>query len=77
MGTKHGRHKLAYLSFGMIDHNVVRLDISMHDTFTMTEIQSFEQLVDVKSHIIIDEAGVEGAKVCIVDILKDQAGVLL
>ena len=26
----------------MIDHNVVRFNISMHDTFAVTEVQSLE-----------------------------------
>jgi hypothetical protein len=62
-----------YLSFRMVDHDIVGLDITMHDTFTVTEIQSLEQLIDIESHIIIDEAGIKNTEVCIVDILKDQA----
>lgn len=31
-----------YLSFRMIDHDIVGFDITMHDAFTVTEIQSLE-----------------------------------
>lgn len=62
-----------YLSFRMVNHDIVGLDITMHDTFTVTEIQGLEQLIDIESHIVIDEAGVKHPEVGIVDILKDQA----
>lgn len=74
----------------MVNHYVVRLDISVHDALTMAEVQclSFrehissrysaqhylEQFVYVVSNIIVNEFGVEASEVGIVDIFRDQAG---
>ena len=74
----------------MVNHYVVRLDVSVHDAFTMAEVQclSFhehissrysaqrylEQFVYVVSNIIVNEFGVEASEVGIVDIFRDQAG---
>lgn len=71
----------------MIDHNIVRLDITMHDTFAMTEVEGLttlatnlqvvdqtylQKLKDIVSDIVVDEFGVEGSEVGVVDILEDQ-----
>jgi hypothetical protein len=49
-----------YLSLFVIYHDVVGLDISVHDTLGMTEIQSFEQLEDVVPNVEVGEFGVKG-----------------
>lgn len=42
----------------MVDHNVVRLDIAMHDAFAVAEVQSLEELEDVVPHVVVLELGV-------------------
>ena len=37
----------------MIDYNVLRFDISVHDSFAVTEVKSFEQLEKVESDLHI------------------------
>jgi hypothetical protein len=38
----------------------MRLDVSMHDSLRMTEIESFEEFKDVITNIEIGEFGIEG-----------------
>ena len=61
------------LSLLVIDHNVVRLDVSVHDALGMTEVERLEEFENVVPDVVVDETWVEGAEVGVVDILKDQA----
>ena len=58
----------------MIDHNVMRLDITVHDAFAVTVVQSLQQLEDVVPYVVVLELGVETPEVGVVDILEDQRG---
>ena len=42
----------------MVDHNVMRLDVSVHDAFAVAVVQGLEKLVYVISHVVILELGV-------------------
>lgn len=54
-----GSHCCTYFSVLVIDHDVVWLHISVHDTHAMTVIQSSQQLVQVVSYVIISQFGVQ------------------
>ncbi len=56
----------------MVDHNVVRFNVSVHDALAMTIVQPLEQLVDVVSNIDVVELGVEAPEVGIIDVLENQ-----
>lgn len=56
----------------MIDHNVVRLDITMHDAFAVAEVESLEELVYVEANVVVLELGVQTPKVGVVHILENQ-----
>lgn len=56
----------------MIDHNVMRLDITVHDAFAVAEVQGFEQLEDVVPYVVVLELGVEAPKIGVVDVFEDQ-----
>lgn len=56
----------------MIDHNVMRLHISVHDALAVTEIQRLQELEDVVTHIEVVEFGIEAAEVGIVDVLENE-----
>ena len=56
----------------MIDHNVMRLHIAVHNALAVTEVERLEQLIDVISNIDVVELGVEGSEVCVVDILENE-----
>lgn len=58
----------------MIDHNVMRLHVSVHDTLAVAEVQSLEQLQDVEAHIEIVELGVQAPEVGVVDVLEYEGG---
>lgn len=55
----------------MIDHNVMRLDVSVHDSLAVAKVQSLQQLVNVEPNIEIVEFGIEAAKIDIVDIFEN------
>ena len=56
----------------MIDHNVMRFHIAVHDALAVTEIERLEQLVDVVPDIDIHEFRVEAPEISVVDIFEDK-----
>lgn len=58
----------------MINHDIVRLDIAMHDSPRVTEIERLEQFVDVVPDVVVGQARVEDFEVGVVDVLEDQGG---
>ena len=47
----------------MIDHDVVWLDIPVHDPLGMTKVEGFEELEHVESDVKVGEFGIEGFEV--------------
>jgi hypothetical protein len=58
----------------VVNHDVVRLDITVHDALAVAEVESLEQLEDVVAHVVVLELGVEAPEVGVVDVFKDQRG---
>lgn len=56
----------------MIDHNVMRLHISVHDSLAVAEVESLEQLKDVVTNIDVVELGVQASEIGVVDMLEDE-----
>lgn len=56
----------------MIDHNVMRFDVSVHDSLAVAVVKSLEEFEDVVSHIDVVEFGVQASEVGVVHVLKDQ-----
>lgn len=56
----------------MVDHNVVRLHIAVHDALAVAEIQSLQEFENVVSNIEVIEFGVEAAKVGVVDVFENK-----
>jgi hypothetical protein len=42
----------------MIDHNVMRLDVAVHDALAVAVVEGLEEFVDVVSHVEVRELGV-------------------
>jgi len=58
----------------MVDHNVMRLHIAVHDSLAMAVVEGLEQLKDVVADIEVVELWVETPEVCVVDVLEDERG---
>lgn len=56
----------------MIDHNVVRFHIAVHNALAVTEIQSFQELENVVADIEVVELGVKAAEVGVVDVFENK-----
>lgn len=56
----------------MVNHNVMRLHIPMHDSFAVAEIQSLQKLIDIETNIIVRETRVKRPEIGIVNVFKDQ-----
>lgn len=60
----------------MVDHNVMRFYVAVHNAFAVAEIEGLEQLVDVESNIEVVELGIQASEVGVVDVFKDERGCL-
>lgn len=58
----------------MIDHNIVRFNISVHNALAMTEIKGFKHFKDIEANIEIAERRIESAVIYVIDILKYKTG---
>lgn len=56
----------------MINHDVVGLDIPVHDAFAVAETQSLQKLIHIKAHIVVGEPRVQGPEVSVVDVFENQ-----
>jgi hypothetical protein len=62
------------LSFVVVDHYVVGLDIAMHDPPRMTKVQSLEKFEDVEPYVVVAEPGVQDLEICIINKLCKNRG---
>ena len=67
-----GRREISHFSVLMIDHNVMRFHVSVHDALAVAVVERLEELVDVVAYIDIVELGVEAPEIGVVDVLEDQ-----
>ena len=63
--------KLALL---VVDHDVVRLDVSVHDAVRVAVVQGLEELENVIANVVVGEGGVEYLEVRVIDVLEDEGG---
>ena len=68
----HSGREISHFSVLMIDHNVMRFHVSVHDALAVAVVECLEELVDVVADVEVGEFGVEAAEVGVVDVLKDQ-----
>lgn len=58
----------------MIDHNVMRLHIAVHDALAVAEVKRLEEFIDIEPDIEVVELGIEAPEVGVVDVLEDEGG---
>lgn len=58
----------AQLAVRVVNHNVVRLHIAVHDSFRVTVVQRFQDLEHVEADVEIIEALVEFAEICVASV---------
>jgi hypothetical protein len=56
----------------MIDHNVMRLDITVHDALAVAVIQGLEQLVNVVPHVVVLKLWVQASEIGVVHVFEYQ-----
>ena len=62
------------LSVFVIDHDVVRFDVPVHDPHAVAVVQSLEKLVQVVPDVVIRQGLVKLFEVRVVDVLEDESG---
>jgi hypothetical protein len=63
---------ISYFSVLMIDHNVMRFHVSVHDAFAVAEVQRLEKLENVETDVEVVEFGIEASEIDVVDVLEDE-----
>mmetsp|Transcript_5328 Transcript_5328/g.8367 ORF Transcript_5328/g.8367 Transcript_5328/m.8367 type:complete len:222 (-) Transcript_5328:44-709(-) len=58
----------------VVNHDIVGLDITVHDTVSMAVVKGFKDLKNVVANVIIRESGVQSAEIDVVDMFEHQAG---
>lgn len=61
------------LALIVVDHDVVRLHIAVHDSITVAVVKGLEEFQDVVADVIVSEGWVKDLKIGVVDVLEDQA----
>jgi hypothetical protein len=56
----------------VIDHNIVRLNVSVHDALAVAEVEGLKEFENVVSHIVVLEFGVQAPEIGVVDIFEYQ-----
>jgi len=66
----------AELAVGVVDHDVMRLHITMHNALGVAEVEGLQDLEHVVADVEVSEALVQGSKVNVtcVHVLHDQSG---
>lgn len=56
----------------MVNHNIVWLNITVHDSLTVTEVQRFQEFVNIEADVVVGEPGVQRAEIRVVHVFKNQ-----
>lgn len=67
----------AQLPLGVVDHDILRFDVTMHDTQRVTVVQPLENLIKVVATVHICELRKQSSIIHGLDMLKHQAADIL
>ena len=56
----------------MVDHDVVRLDVPVHDAHAVAVIESLQMLIQVVPDVIVRQGLIQLLEVRVVNMLKDK-----
>ena len=59
-------------SIFVIDHDIMRLYVSMHDAHAVTIVESLKELVQVVAYVVVGESLVQLLEVRVVDVFEDE-----
>lgn len=60
----------------MIDHDVVRLDVAVHDAFGVAKVESLEELKDIVAHIKVGEFRVQCFELGVLEYINKGPGIV-
>ena len=63
-----------HLALFVVNHDIMWLDISMHNTLAVAVVQGLKKLEYVKAYVIVGELGIQVTEIGVVDILKYERG---
>lgn len=58
----------------MVNHDIMGLNIAMHNAARMAKVERFQQLEDVVADVKVGEFRIEYLEVVVVDVLEDEGG---
>lgn len=56
----------------MVDHDVVRFHVAVHDAARVAKVEGLEEFKDVVPDVVVGQARVEDFEVGVVDVFKHQ-----
>jgi len=62
------------LALLVVNHNVVRLHITVHDSHRVAKVEGFENFENVKTCIVVGECLIQLLEVRIVHVFEDERG---
>lgn len=68
--------RITYLSLFVINHDIVRLDVPVHNAFAVAEVQRLEEFEDIEPNIVVHKSRIQRPEVCVVHVLENQTGSL-
>lgn len=63
-----------HLALLVVNHDIVGLDVAVHDAARVAKVEGLEELKDVVPHVKVGQARVQDLKVRVFDVLEHERG---